>query len=161
MGGALDVGMIGVLSYAMYQASVENLRAAGASSVITDLNSTGLRPLTGVQIASNISDMFLTKVYILEQDRYRHLAPKWIVLFILFLFKNVTEWESNMKSIDMPDYFITFAAIVSSALTLSYPDFVVEMVAVPLFDGFNVDQEIRDFILNEYLPEVKGLFMPH
>lgn len=61
MGGALDVGMIGILSYAMYQASVENLRAAGASPVITDLTNY-TRLLTGVEMASNISDMFLTKV---------------------------------------------------------------------------------------------------
>ena len=120
----------------MPQASIENLRSAGASPTITDLTSDGsMRPLTGVQMAGNISDMFLNM--------------------------NVTEWESNMEGIDMPDFYITFAAIVSSTLTLSYPDFVVEMIAAPLFDGFNVDQEIRNFILIEYLPEVKGLVTCH
>ena len=79
----------------------------------------------------------------------------------MFLNMNVTEWESNIGGIDMPDFYITFAAIVSSTLTLSYPDFVVEMIAAPLFDGFNVDQEVRNFILNEYLPEVKDLVLCH
>lgn len=62
MGGALDTGMIAVLSYAMYQAAIDNLRSAGASSTITDLDSDRTRPLTGVEIAANMTDMFLTKV---------------------------------------------------------------------------------------------------
>lgn len=57
----------------------------------------------------------------------------------------------------MPDYYITFSAIVSSVLTLSYPDMVVDRVATVLFDNFNVEEDVRDFIRNDYLPEVTGL----
>ena len=41
------------------QASVENLRALGASPVITDLNITA-RDLSGVEMVDSISDMILT-----------------------------------------------------------------------------------------------------
>ena len=59
---------------------MERLRAKGASSTITDLNSTATRALTGVQMARSVSDMFITK--------------------------NVTEWESHIEAIDKPDYEI-------------------------------------------------------
>ena len=72
MGGALDTGMIGVLSYAMYHAAIENLRSAGASSTITDLNSTRSRPLTGVEMAANMTEMFLTKVFKLFDSFWRY-----------------------------------------------------------------------------------------
>ena len=106
---------------------MENLRAKGASSTITDLDSTATRALSGVQMARSVSDMFITK--------------------------NVTEWESHIEAIDKPDYEISFAAIVSSTLTLAYPDPIVDRVATTLFDLFGVDQDIRDFITQDYLTE--------
>ena len=62
------------------QASIENLRAKGASSTITDLDSSGTRALTGVEMARSISDMFLTK--------------------------NVTEWEDHIEGANQ--YFTQF-----------------------------------------------------
>ena len=78
MGGALDTGMIAVLSYAMYQAAIDNLRSAGASSTITDLDSDRTRPLTGVEIAANMTDMFLTKV-----DGI--IGPSWLTYHSFYL----------------------------------------------------------------------------
>ena len=72
----------------------------------------------------------------------------------MFTSKNVTEWESHIEAIDKPDYYISFAAIVSSTLTLAYPDAIVDRVATLLFNLFSVDQEVRDFITKEYLTEV-------
>ena len=51
---------IAILSYVAYQASVENLKDLGASSVITDLKNSP-REQTGIEMATTISDMFLTK----------------------------------------------------------------------------------------------------
>ena len=48
------------MSYIAYQASVENLKALGASSVIIDLKNSP-REQTGIEMATTISDMFLTK----------------------------------------------------------------------------------------------------
>ena len=54
---------------------MENLRALGASTIITDLMSTP-RSQTGIEMAHQISDIFLTKP--------------------------VNEWESELPSFDAP-----------------------------------------------------------
>ena len=51
---------IAILAYIAYQASIENLRDLGASSIITDLTNTP-REQNGVEMAATISDMFVNK----------------------------------------------------------------------------------------------------
>ena len=48
------------MAYIAYQASIENLRDLGASSIITDLTNTP-REQNGVEMAATISDMFVNK----------------------------------------------------------------------------------------------------
>ena len=60
-----------------------------------------------------------------------------------------------MKGIDVPDYYLTFAAIVSSAFTLTFNDSVVDSLAPGLLDLFGLEPELQEFILDEYIPEVK------
>ena len=50
-----------------------------------------------------------------------------------------------------------FNAIELPPQTLLYPDWVVDTVSTPLLDWFNIDQDIRDFLVNQYLPEVLAL----
>ena len=151
--GALDVHMIKVLSYTIYQASIENLRDLGASPIITDLKPTK-RALTGVEVARSMSDMFKT-------------MP-------------VNQWLSHFTVMDLPDMELSFAAIVSSILSTSFDNqqlgnifrevdlpFVdcgsltsflrhgaVDFLVPVLMDLFDLGQEQRDFILNQYIPEV-------
>ena len=151
--GKLDEHMIGVLSYAVYQASIENLRTIGASPIITDLNLSG-RELTGVEIASRMSDMFLT-------------VP-------------VYNWDTHFTTIDLPDYEVTFAAIIASGMSLSFDNHelsnILHKVRVPvvkldsllsfikygtvdslahiLMGLFDLKGGLQDFILKQYLPEV-------
>ena len=152
--GNLDGHMIGVLSYAIYQASIEHLRDLGASPIITDLKSTN-RALTGVEMARSMSDMFLT-------------MP-------------VNQWLSHFTAMDRPEYELTFSAIVTSMLSISLdnqqlinifrevtPPFLdcgsltsflkhgtVDFLAPVLMDLFDLKEEQRDFILNQYIPEVQ------
>ena len=128
LGATLDFYMIAILSNASHQASVENLRALGASPVITDLNATA-RALSGVEMVDSVSDMFLTKP--------------------------VQEWDNRTRSIDVPDYVVSFSGIVCSALSLALDDATVDALAQFLLDLFGVEQEFQDFILNNYLPEVR------
>ena len=151
--GALDVHMIKVLAYAIYQASIENLRDLGASPIITDLQSTN-RALTGVEMARSMSDMFLN-------------MP-------------VDQWLTHFTVMDLPDMELSFAAIVSSILSTSLDNQqlgnIFQQVDIPfmdcgslvsflkhgtvdflvpvLMDLFDLGQEERDFILNQYIPEV-------
>ena len=128
LGATLDIYMIAILSYAAHQASVENLRALGASSVITDLD-IATRELSGVEMVDSISDMILK-------------TP-------------VQEWDNRTRSIDVPDYVVSFSGIVCSALSLALDDTTVDALAQFLLDLFGVEPEFQDFILNYYLPEVR------
>lgn len=151
--GKLDTHMIGVLSYAVYQASIDNLRTIGASPIITDLK-VSKRELTGVEIARRMSDMFLT-------------MP-------------VYNWETHFTTIDLPDYEVTFAAIIASIMSLSFDnhqlsDILLQVRSpilqfdsllsfikygtldslVPILMGlFDMKGGLQDFILNHYIPEV-------
>ena len=127
-GQAFDVKMISILSYTAHQASIENLISLGPSScVITDLNST-CHELSGIEMANSISNMALT-------------MP-------------VTEWEYHIENIDVPDFFITFGGLLSSAFTLAFEDDLVDALAPFLMDLLSMPEELQDFILDEYIPEV-------
>lgn len=130
LGAVVDNRFIAILAYIAYQASIENLRDLGASSIITDLTNTP-REQNGVEMAATISDMFLNK------------SPP--------------EWENVTMGIDLPNYYTTFAGIVCSTMTLAFDDAIVDSIIPPLMDLFNLPQEIRDFINNQYLPEIRAL----
>ena len=61
---------------------------------------------------------------------------------------------SHLKGIDVPDYYLTFAAIVSSAFTLAFDESLVDSLAPVLLELFGLKPELQDFVLNEYMPEV-------
>lgn len=86
------------------------------------------RELTGVEMVESLSNMFLT-------------TP-------------VYEWNNRTRSIDVPDYVVSFSGIVCSALSLTLDDGTVDVLAQFLLDLFGVEPEFQDFILNDYLPEV-------
>ena len=73
----------------------------------------------------------------------------------MFLDKPVYEWDSHVQGIDVPDYYLTFAGIVSSAFTLTFNDSVVDSLAPVLLELFGLEPELQDFLLNEYIPEVR------
>ena len=127
IGGSLDVDMISILTYAIHQASIENLRDLGASPVITDLSSTP-RKLSAADMSASISDMFLTE-------------PPY-------------KWQNHSKSIHTPNYFVTIPAVATTAFSVGFDDGVVDSLAPILLNLFGIGQEDQDFLLNEYIPEV-------
>lgn len=128
LGITMDIGFIDILAYVIHQASVENLKSQGASSIITDLSPTP-RNLSGVEMTSSILDMFIN-------------MP-------------VYEWKDHLDGIDKPDRFLIFSGIVSSACTLALDDDTFDTLAPILLDLLGVGEEFQDFILNYYIPEVK------
>ena len=126
-GGALDVDMISILTYAIHQASIENLMDLGASTVITDLSHTP-REMSAADMADSISDMFLTE-------------PPY-------------KWQNHSKSIKTPNYFVTIPSIATTAFSVGFDDSVVDTLAPFLLNLFGIEQEDQDFLLNEYIPEV-------
>ena len=111
---------------------MENLRQLGASSKITDLMGT-VRISTGIELARNVSNIFLTKP--------------------------VNEWEAEISSFDAPDYYLSFAAILTSSITLAMEPWAADLLIPVVMDQFGLAQVNRDFILNEYLPEVRMYFL--
>ena len=107
---------------------MENLKQLGASSKITDLMDNA-RDSTGIDLARNVSYIFLTKP--------------------------VNEWEAEISSFDTPDYYLSFAAILTSSITLAMEPWAADLLIPVLMDQFGLAQVNRDFILNEYLPEVR------
>ena len=126
-GGSLDVDLISILTYAMHQASIENLADLGASTVITDLSRTP-REMSAADMAGSISDMFLAE-------------PPY-------------KWQNHSKSIHTPNYFVTIPAVATTAFSVGFDDSVVDALAPILLNLFGIDQEDQDFLLNEYIPEV-------
>ena len=98
----------------------------------------------------------------------------------MFLTMPVNQWRSHFKAMDRPPYDLTFASIICSILSLTLDnqqiDNIFQEVTQPfkdlgslisiiehgtvdflvpaLMDLFDIKQEQRDFILNQYLPEV-------
>ena len=119
--------MISILTYAIHQASIENLRDLGASPVITDLSSTP-RKLSAADMSASISDMFLTE-------------PPY-------------KWQNHSKSIHTPNYFVTIPAVATTAFSVGFDDSVVDTLAPILLNLFGIGLDDQDFLLNEYIPEV-------
>ena len=128
LGITMDIGFIDILAYVLHQASIENLRMLGASPVITDLNSTP-RNLSGIEMTSSILDMFMNKP--------------------------VYEWKTHIDDIDKPDRFLIFSGIVSSACSLALNDDTFDSLAPIFLELLGVDEEFQEFILNDYIPEVR------
>ncbi len=123
LGAIADNRFISIIAYLAHQASVSSL---GGSSVITDLSFTA-RPQSSVEIAANISDMLMTQ--------------------------DVTQWEQNIINQDLPDYFLTFAGIMSTTFTLALDDATVDALIPILMDLFGLDPDLRVFIQEYYIPE--------
>lgn len=73
----------------------------------------------------------------------------------MFSEKKVDEWAKELDTADLPHiYFITFAALVSTCLSLLLPWFLVQW-GVNLLAYAIIPKEDADFIVNDYLPELK------
>jgi hypothetical protein len=68
--------------------------------------------------------------------------------------KNVTEWRSHIGNFDMPGYYISFGAIVLTATHLAFDDWLIDMVVPLLFDLFSFKTSDKNFLLNDFIPEV-------
>lgn len=56
--------------------------------------------------------------------------------------------------LDTPDYMMTFAGLVTTLLTIQLPPEQVDTLIDILADAFNLPDDMKLFLLNNYLPEV-------
>ena len=78
------------------------------------------RNQTGVEMAQSITDLYRTR-------------PN-------------TEWLDFFLKLDVPDYYTTWAALISTLLTLLLPQSLVVPVALALASAFGVDDKSVEFL---------------
>jgi len=126
LGNIADNRFIEVVAFLAHQASLENLPV---SDSLRDLSVTPRRNSakeTAQQLANLLKD-----------------SP-------------VDNWKDGIAELDTPDYMVTFSAIICTLLTLQQPTEQVDAIIPLLMDAFNLPEDARTFILEEYLPEIRN-----
>ena len=59
-----------------------------------------------------------------------------------------------MVDLDTPDYMMKFAGLVTTLLTLQLPPEQVDTLIDVLAEAFNLPDDMKQFLLDHYLPEV-------
>jgi len=126
LGQLLDNFMISVVSYIVHQASLAALD--GLPPELTDL-APSRRPLTAVQISEKMVRMFS------EQP--------------------VELWFHKTLQVDIPDYMTTFSATYCTIFSLVLPEALVDWIVPALIDVFAVPPDMKQFVMDRYLPLVR------
>ena len=67
-------------------------------------------------------------------------------------------WRKILSSLEVPSYYTTYSAIVTSLLSLVLPAQVIEPLIIFLLDLFSVNNNTRVFIIQSYLPQILQAF---
>eukprot|EP00040_Diaphanoeca_grandis_P027253 m.154695 g.154695 ORF g.154695 m.154695 type:complete len:511 (-) comp30903_c0_seq1:2183-3715(-) len=126
LGNVCDNHLISVLSFTMHQSSVSALPLS--ASVVHNLNTT-TRPNASAS-AQQLTDMFRSEP--------------------------VNSWQATLLNIDVPQYKLTFASIISTWLTLIFPKNIVNIVVEIASEALGLPQNDLDFILKAYLPQLRN-----
>ena len=71
----------------------------------------------------------------------------------------VNMWLETLNGLDLPDYMTSFAGIVCSVLTFTFEDEQVDSMIDTLATLFDIPEDIYNFMVNTYLPEVTLCFV--
>jgi len=126
LGSDMDNFMISVISYLVHQASLAGL--PGLPPVLTDLSPTR-RPLSAIEISRKM-------VYVYKDEP-------------------VESWAARIHEVSIPDYTISFSATFSTLFYLVIPESVIDPLVSNLIDVFNVEKKQKDFVVHQFLPEMK------
>ena len=69
-----------------------------------------------------------------------------------------SEWLQFYDSLDVPDYYTTWSAIITTLLTLILPESFVLPVAISLANAFGVNDDSKQFLEDHYIPEITRAF---
>eukprot|EP00462_Mataza_sp_D1_P019372 CAMPEP_0175127334 /NCGR_PEP_ID=MMETSP0087-20121206/4333_1 /TAXON_ID=136419 /ORGANISM="Unknown Unknown, Strain D1" /LENGTH=415 /DNA_ID=CAMNT_0016409309 /DNA_START=128 /DNA_END=1375 /DNA_ORIENTATION=- len=132
LGNQADNRFIDVISFVSYQAAVASLPCNSTDAscdIIKGLNATKSRR-SSVISTQKLSDMLRTT--------------------------NVNTWLKQMTYVlDMPQYFLTFSAIICNLLNLLLPPELVDELVSALAKAFNLPPQDYDFITTTYLPTLR------
>jgi hypothetical protein len=132
LGNVADNRLIDVLSFISYQVSIQNFLTPDGNqteyAILRDLNTT-LRHASAVDQTQELTDMFITT--------------------------NVDTWQAYFSNLDMPDYYLTFAALVVNVFNLIMtPDMLMKVFQV-MASAFNLPEEYVEFMEQSYIPTLQ------
>ena len=129
-GNVADNRVIEVLSYLAHQATLDRLGPFVANNpVLTDLSLTK-RPYSALEINDQLNDMFLNQ------------PP--------------SEWAATINGFDMPNYYMTFAGLVSTVFSVALEPEQADPIIDSLIDLFSFPEAEGQFLKEHYLPEVRS-----
>lgn len=132
LGNVADNRLIDVLSFVSYQVSIEAflpMSNATAFNILRDLQ-TIPRSASAVESTQALTQMFL------EQP--------------------VDDWQAGIDALDMPDYYLTFAALVGNVLNVLLPSETVDTIIDALATAFGLPEEYLTFMDQQYLPALRS-----
>ena len=125
-GNIADNQIIQVLAYIIHQTMVAPLNSD--DPVVNDLSQNGTRPFSGVELNEQMTNMFLNT--------------------------SSKNWGSTILDMDKPNYWRTFAGIITTFLSLTVEDEKADQIILALAELFSFPEEEFDFITEEFLPKV-------
>lgn len=73
----------------------------------------------------------------------------------MFTNEPVSQWAEILDTADLPhDYFVTFAALISTCFSLIMPFYLTEW-SITKLAYLIIPEEAADFVVKQYLPELK------
>ena len=100
--------------------------------IVTDLSENGTRPFSGVELNGQMTDMFLN-------------VP-------------VRDWGQTILDMDKPNYWRTFAGIITTFFSLTLDDDTADTIIDALADLFNFPEVEYIFLTEKFLPAVSFLW---
>jgi len=131
LGDLFDNTPIGVISYTYQQLMTGSLTPVGnaTKTVLQDLST------------------------IPRQDDAIELAWK---LHTIPLEQGLHEWRAAVRGLDVPGYYMTFAAIVINCLSLIAPDAINDKLIPLAMSVFGISHLDQKFLMQTYLPALRG-----
>ena len=126
VGHQQDARCIDVIAYIIHQGCF--LALSNVSSIVTDLKNE-TRPMQAIEIAEDFLSMYLNKP--------------------------VYEWHDHIDTIDMPNYYLSFAGIISTIASVGLEETTVDALVPILADIFGLSDQYTEFITDQYLPELR------
>jgi len=127
LGSTVDVRFIDVVAFIAHQASLRPLNSD--SAILMDLNNTA-REQNSLDIAEELTKIFVDKP--------------------------VQEWKESIDGMDIPDFMNSFAGLITTFMTLIFEDGLVDVLGPFLMETMQVPEDIQNFILSEYVPELRA-----
>jgi len=125
LGNIADNRFIEVVAFLAHQASLENLEVP---ALVRDL-SLSPRTSNAKETAGQLAELLRSQP--------------------------VDTWKEGIAELDTPDYMVTFSGIICTLLTLQLSEEQVDAVVPTLMDAFNLPDDIRSFMFDQYLPEIR------